>query len=318
MSSFPWKGVFILVLVALFGVGCQSSGSEAPVYQFVEAWEGPGSEAGPFRNPIGIATSGGEVFVSEAENHRIPVFKRTGDVLRQIGPAIGNSDTLRRPMHIAVGDSALYVPDFNTDRVYVLSLNGDYRRSLDGSGAEDGFDAPGGVAVDANGRLYVADFYHHRVLRFDAGGTFDRQWGETDSTGSAPERFTYPTDVTSLPDDGFVVADAYNHRIKRYNADGSLAWMRPKDQNWADSTKGTFNVATAVATGSQGNVFVTDFYNHRVQEFTADGRFVQTFGEKGSGTRQFERPVDLVFDENSRLYVVDFGNDRVQVFAPDS
>jgi len=309
--------LLMLALAAGLPPGCQSTDSQPPAYRFVDAWGGPGSAPGQLRDPIGIAISGGDVFVSEAGNRRIQVFDLTGAPQRQIGPALANGDTLRRPMHVATTDSALYVPDFNTDRVHVFSRQGDPQRSLDGTGVPSGFDAPGGVAVDPNGRLYVADFYHHRLLRADEDGTFDRQWGVTDSTGTAPERLTYPTDVALLPGGGFVVADAYNHRIKRYAAD-SLAWMRPQDQTGADSTKGTFNVATAVTTGPDGHIFVADFYNHRIQEFTSDGQFVRAFGEKGSGEGQFDRPVDLAFDREGRLYVVDFGNDRIQVFAPPS
>lgn len=306
----------IPVLIAALVVGCQSSVQEAPAYQFVDAWGGPGAEPGQFRQPIGIDVTGEAVFVSEAGNRRVQVFDPNGRTLRQIGPSLTSGDSLRRPMHIAASGSTLYVSDFNTDRVHVLSFEGDHQRTFDGSGFQAGFDAPGGVAVDTDGRLYVADFYHHRVLRFHPDGSFDRQWGETDSTGQAPERFTYPTDAALLPDGGFVVADAYNHRIQRFDADGNFAWMRPENQNWADSTKGTFNVATAVATGPDGNVFVADFYNHRIQEFMPDGRFVQAFGEKGTGNGQFVRPIDLAFDDEGTLYVVDFGNDRIQRFAP--
>lgn len=313
-----YKAVLVLLLAVLLGVGCQSSAPETPAYRFVEAWGGPGSGPGQFQEPIGIAIAGGEVFVSEAGNHRLQVFDRTGQVLHQIGPALAHGDTLRRPMHFAVADSSVFVSDFNTDQVHVLSLKGHLRRSLDRSGVPAGLDAPGGVAVDSKGRVYVADFYHHRVVRFKSDGTFDRQWGTTDSTGKATEHFTYPTDAAALPDGGFVVADAYNHRIKRYAATDSLAWTRPKKQSWADSTDGTFNVATAVATGPDGHIFVADFYNHRIQEFTPGGQFVRVFGEKGAGEGQFELPVDVAVDDDGTLYVVDFGNDRIQVFAPES
>jgi len=310
--------LLMLAVAASLAAGCQSTDSQPPTYRFDDAWGGPGSEPGQLREPIGIAISGDDVFVSEAGNRRIQVFDRAGTAQHQIEPTLASGDTLRRPMHIATTDSALYVPDFNTDRVHVFSRQGELRRSLDGSAVEGGFDAPGGVAVDPNGRLYVADFYHHRLLRINEDGTVDRQWGVTDSTGTAPERFTYPTDVALLPGGGFVVADAYNHRIKRYTDEDTLAWTRPQDQTWADSTNGTFNVATAVTTGPDGHIFVADFYNHRIQEFTSDGQFVQAFGEKGSGEGQFDRPVDLAFDREGRLYVVDFGNDRIQVFAPGS
>lgn len=316
MSSFSLKLLLFGLLAALLWTGCQSSGPDVSPYQFAETWGKPGTEPGRLQEPIGIAISEGEVFVSEAGNHRIQVFGREGEVLRQIGPALGNGDSLRRPMHIAAGDSVLYVPDFNTDRVYVLSLNGMRQRSLDAADLDTGFDAPGGVALDPQGRLYVADFYHHRVLRFGPDGTLDRQWGVTDSTGTAPGRFTYPTDVALLFDGGLVVADAYNHRIQCFNAAGEFVWMQPKDVTWADSTKGRFNVATAIAARPDGHIFVADFYNHRIQEFTADGQFVHAFGEKGSGDGQFERPVDLAFDAAGTLYVVDFGNHRIQIFTP--
>lgn len=306
------------LLAALLWTGCQPSAPEAPAYQFAQSWGGPGTDPGQFREPIGIDVAGGEVFVSEAGNRRVQVFDRGGRALRQIGPALTGGDTLQRPMHIAVSGSTLYVPDFFADRVHVFSLDGNHQRAFDGSSAQAGFDAPGGVAVDPAGRLYVADFYHHRVLRFHEDGAFDRQWGVTDSTGPAPGRFTYPTDVALLPDGGFVVADAYNHRIQRFDADGNFAWMRPEDQNWADSTNGTFNVATAVATGPGGHIFVADFYNHRIQQFTPDGQFAGALGKKGPGDGQFERPVDVAFGPDGRLFVVDFGNDRVQTFAPES
>ena len=57
------------------------------------------------------------------------VLDREGTPRRQIGPALPNGDSLRRPMHIAVAGSSLYAPDYNTDRVHVLSINGAHRRN---------------------------------------------------------------------------------------------------------------------------------------------------------------------------------------------
>lgn len=308
----------ILLSVGVLGGGCQPSGPEAPSYRFETAWGGSGLDPGQFQKPIGIAVAGEEVFVAEAGNRRVQVFDVDGRILRQMGPVLSNGDTLRRPMHISTSGSALYVPDFNTDRVHVLARDGEHQRVLDGTGLEIGFDAPGGVAVGEEGHLYVADFYPHRVVRFADDGSFDRQWGTVDSTGKAPERFTYPTDVALLPDGGFVVADAYNHRIKRYAADGSRAWMRPEERNWEGTEEGQFNVATAVATGPEGRIYVADFYNHRIQVFSAEGRFLTAFGKQGEGEGEFERPVDVAVGADGTLYVVDFGNERIQTFQQSS
>lgn len=318
MASTPFKLLKFALAGALLLAGCRPTETDdAVTYRFVEVWGGPGSEPGQFREPIGIAISSDEVFVSDAGNHRIQVFDRSGALLRQIGPEIAPGDSLIRPMHIDVRGDALYVPDYLMDRVYRFTRDGAPADVFGTAGSGPGqFDAPGGVAVDAEGRLYAADFYNHRVHLLRPDGSSVRHWGVTDSSGAEAGRFTYPTDVALVPAGGFVVADAYNHRIQRFDAQGELAWVRPDDQNWADSSEGRFNVATAVTTGPEGHIFVADYFNHRIQEFTPDGQLVQVFGEKGSGPGQFERPVDLAFDEEGTLYVVDFGNDRVQTFAP--
>ena len=61
---------------------------------------------------------------------------------------------------------------------------------------------------------------------------------------------------------------------------------------------------------------MADFYNHRVQKFSPEGDFLVTIGEPGNGPGQFDRPTDAVVDREGNLYVVDFGNDRIQRFAP--
>lgn len=85
-------------------------------------------------------------------------------------------------------------------------------------------------------------------------------------------------------------------------------------RNWEGTEEGQFNVATAVATGPDGKIYVADFYNHRIQVFSSEGRFLTAFGEQGEGEGQFERPVDVAVETDATLYVVDFGNDRIQTF----
>ena len=79
---------------------------------------------------------------------------------------------------------------------------------------------------------------------------------------------------------------------------------------------GWFRVATGVTVGPEGNVFVADFYNHRIQKFTSKGQFLVAFGERGDGPGEFERPTDVAVDTEGNLYVVDFGNNRIQKLAP--
>ncbi|MFQ5749595.1 MAG: 6-bladed beta-propeller, partial [Planctomycetota bacterium] len=168
------------------------------------------------------------------------------------------------------------------------------------------------------GNLWVADFYNQRVEAFAPDGSFQLQLGETGEKGIGAGRFNYPTDVAVLENGEIAVADAYNDRIQVFDSQGRFLrkWGGPWAANLAGGGNGWFRTATGVAGGPESQVFAADFENHRIQAFTSGGSFLAAVGEKGSAPGQLLRPTDLAVDENGVLYVVDFGNDRIQVFAP--
>ncbi len=79
---------------------------------------------------------------------------------------------------------------------------------------------------------------------------------------------------------------------------------------------GQFSFPYGVAADSSGNLFVTDTSNHRVQKFSASGRFLSAFGSFGSDPGQMNGPAGIAIDGNDSLYVCDRGNNRVQKFSP--
>ena len=80
-------------------------------------------------------------------------------------------------------------------------------------------------------------------------------------------------------------------------------------------SSGSFNVATAIEVDVLGQVFVAEFYYHRIQVFTDEGDFLVEFGSQGSVPGEFERPTDMTVDSKGNIYVEDFGNNRIQKFA---
>jgi DNA-binding beta-propeller fold protein YncE len=76
-----------------------------------------------------------------------------------------------------------------------------------------------------------------------------------------------------------------------------------------------FDRPTNVAFAANGDVYVADGYNNsRIARFSADGRFLGAFGEKGFGKGQLNTPHGIATDEAGKVYVADRENARVQVF----
>jgi V8-like Glu-specific endopeptidase len=78
---------------------------------------------------------------------------------------------------------------------------------------------------------------------------------------------------------------------------------------------GQFTNPDAVATDDDGNIYVTDTGNHRIQKFTSTGTFLTTWGTPGNATGQFSSPRGIATDSAGNVYVADTGNHRIQKFA---
>jgi hypothetical protein len=72
-----------------------------------------------------------------------------------------------------------------------------------------------------------------------------------------------------------------------------------------------------IAFDSQGNMYILDTGNHRIQKFNPDGKFLASIGRKGQGPAEFQYPLSLDIDSEGYLYVADSGNQRIQVLKPD-
>jgi DNA-binding beta-propeller fold protein YncE len=165
-----------------------------------------------------------------------------------------------------------------------------------------------GLAMDDNDRLFVSDPGLHHVLVFDAAHKAEDvvTEGMVDPGGLALDRenrLLYVADVTL---DQVLVYDADSFKLLRK--------IGTTGHNHELTTPGDFSRPTGVAVDQDGNLYVCDTLNNRVEIFDADGKFVSAFGKAGDGPGYFARPKGIAIDSDGHIWVADGQQDRVQVF----
>jgi DNA-binding beta-propeller fold protein YncE len=168
-----------------------------------------------------------------------------------------------------------------------------------------------GLAIDDADRLFVSDTKLHRILVFDKNHKVEGSIGQglIDPGGMAIDnenRFLY-------------VADSALDQVLVFDAD-KLTLIRKigtAGKNHTLTEPGQFSVPTNVAVDGDGNLYVADTYNNRVEIFDADGNFIREFGKAGDRPGTFARPKGIAIDADGHVWVADAVQDRVQCFTPE-
>jgi len=182
---------------------------------------------------------------------------------------------------------------------------------------EGQFDFPKGLAIDSEGNVFVADSQNHRIQKFAADGTLLTAWG---SPGQEPGQFSEPWGVAVGPGDIVYVADTWNHRIQAFTSEGELITYWGVFQDTGGELlepQGMFYGPRDIAIDEDGNLYVTDTGNKRIQKFDADGNPIGQWGGAGASAGQFLEPVGIAADQEGNIYVADTWNQRIQVFDED-
>lgn len=186
------------------------------------------------------------------------------------------------------------------------------------SGALEGqFSFPKDLAVDADGNVYVVDSQNHRVQKFDSEGEFITAWG---SFGTEPGQFSEPWGIAVNEEGTIYVADTWNHRIQSFTSDGELLsyWGVFQDTGGQLSEPlGMLYGPRDIAIDAEGNLYVTDTGNKRIQKFDGEGNPLDQWGGSGASAGQFLEPVGIAIDTEGQIYVADTWNQRIQVFDED-
>ena len=208
-----------------------------------------------------------------------------------------------KPYGISLKDGVIHVVDTRGAGYAMFDLpEKDYRFRF-GSGSAY-MPKPINIEVDDEGNKYVADTERNQVLVFDRADEFITAFGQRGQFR--------PTDML-VEGNNLYVVDIKGHRIvvldrTTGNELSSFGSPGSDDENFFQPTN--------IAMGPDKHLYISDTGNFRVQKYTLEGQFVQTYGAGvGTSPGNFARPKGVAVDRDGRVYVVDAAYERVQVFS---
>jgi sugar lactone lactonase YvrE len=327
-----------LAVLLMFLAFCRLANDAPVIYAEIRTLAGlpEGEDKGVFAEPFGLTFDrSGYLYVSDGEAGKI--WRVTTS-----GTASLVTDKLHTPSSMAFSkDGDLLVADTGSHTIKQVNVsNGEvaaFAGTSDKPGFADGtadsamFNGPIGIAVDANGRVFVADTYNDRIRMIEndkvttfAGG----ESGFTDAIG-AKAKFDTPTGLAFLPNGDLLVADSGNRRVRRVTNEGKVSTFAGSGEAGTkdgEPTASTFVEPAALAVDRFGVVYVSDAAANGIRVV---GRrqtpLVETFVRGGRGFAdgklafaQMNRPNALAIDQTGNLFVADSDNLVVRVLQSDA
>jgi DNA-binding beta-propeller fold protein YncE len=219
---------------------------------------------------------------------------------------------LAQPYGLAVDSkNLLYVADSKVGAIFIFNTETkDVELIKHGVNARFGMIT--GLAMDDSDRLFVSDSVLRHILIFSPQRRME---------GSISEGLSSPAGIAIDNENRFLyVADTDLDQVLVYDADPPFKLLRKigtAGKAHRLTSTGDFARPTNVAVDSDGNLYVSDTFNDRVEIFDADGNFLRTFGKAGDGPGYFARPKGIAVDSDGHIWVADTVQNRIQVFDPE-
>lgn len=211
-----------------------------------------------------------------------------------------------RPHDFGSSKGRLYILDRTFRKILFIDLAKKTLNQIEDV-KEGAIGDPMGLWVSEDDVKYVADTGRKQILVFDKDNQFVRAYGE-------PDQFDRPADVAVYKDNLYVV------EFKK-----SVVQVVDKDSGKTVQTigkpgggDGELNRPTNVVVDQEGNIYVNDSFNFRIQKFDPSGKYLKQFGYQGDTLGGFARPKGIDVDRDGFVYAVDAAFENAQIFDQKS
>ena len=290
---------------------------------YVGAFGSSGTGPGQFNQPYSVAVdpNDGSIYVADPVQHQVLKFNPSGSWLYSINVSAPDlTPYVYIPYLTVAANGWVYVvhshntsPTF-THRVLVYDSTGNLLNEfgVNGTGAGQ-FGDIRGIGTDAIGDVIVADNDNGCIQVFDATGHFKYQFG---AKGTGPGQLS--SDLRGLTVDGahgwIYVVDAGHATVHKFDTAGN--WLL--DIGQTGTGPGQLGGARAATIGHDGNIYVSDYANFRINGYTPTGTYLGQVPNPAMGPPNggFNLPQGIAVDSvNGFVYVMDTFNQRLEQFT---
>ncbi len=230
---------------------------------FLNQFGTAGTGDGQINDPVSIAVSAsGKIWVAEMANARVQLFNSTGTFVRKITCAC-----FSQPYAVATGpNEAVWISDIGNDKLFKyrekdgVQLVVAHGNQANPAGTATDMTNVTGLATDANGNVWAAEFIMNKLISFDANGNFTSQFG---TLGSGDGQVTNPAFVTVAPSGNLMVVDYNNNRLQEFRTDGT--YLRKFGSGGAGL--GQMSMPQGIDFGPNGVLYAADYANHRINRW---------------------------------------------------
>lgn len=302
----------VIFAVAVFGIlifmtrapkqpGDTAADDSIPGFNF-SIYEGKNK----LKHPIAlISDKDGRIYVSNNDMHTVEVFSANGEPDFSFGGMGQTGGQFTFPYGIGMlPNGNILVAETGNYRIQELTANGKYIRTFVDNNNRIGLQKPGPLYVDTKGLIYVGDLSGQQVLMLKQDGTVIRRFSG----------ILYPHGL-AVDEAGqrLFVGDGANNCVKVFSLkNGSDI---PVKVIGGPAPEVSFSMVRGLALDESGRLFVVDTLKSTIEVFDKEGNFIFSLGAKGQNDGEFLYPYGIASNKNGKIYVADWGNNRVQVWS---
>ncbi len=299
-----------------------------------------------------VLDASGNIFIADAENHRIRKVSTSGTITTVAGAdsagfsgdgSAATNARLNGPYGLAVDATGnVFIADYYNNRIRKVNTSGVIRTiagtgtagySGDGSAATGAkLNGPCGVAVDAAGNVYIADINNGRIRKVSTSGVITTvagvgTFGNSGDGGQATNaQIATPYGVSLDASGNIYIVDYFYAVVRKVSPSGVITRVAGigtagYSGDGAAATSAALRNPLYVAADNSGNLFIADYLNYVVRKVSPSGVISTVAGSGSSGFSgdggnatgaTFTGVACVAVDASGNLYIADESNNRIR------